>query len=340
MPSWGNILREINDLRQRDPLALDLVRRRYIASQYAHSKRAVILYATKWTQGSEGVPPDMISVSDGDIQGFMECLHGVKESKLDLIIHSPGGSLAAADACVQYIRSKFDHVRVFVPQAAMSAATMIACAADEIVMGKHSFLGPIDPQLIMQTNLGPRSIPAQAILDQFNKARIECVDPAKLPVWLPMLQQYGPDLLVQCENVVALSEEIVRNWLAMYMFRGKAEAAERAGKIAGWLSNHANFKMHGRYLNRDTLRAQGLNILNLEDDRDQQDFVLSLFHATTHTFAQSGAMKIIENHLGAAFINQVQQIMVKQIPAQPGLPAPIRKDQPPFKKKKNPLNPY
>lgn len=340
MPSWGTILREINELRKSDPLALDLVRRRYIASQYAHSKRAVILYATKWTQGSEGVPPDMISVSDGDIQGFMECLHGVKETKLDLIIHSPGGSLAAADACVQYIRSKFNHVRVFVPQAAMSAATMIACAADEIVMGKHSFLGPIDPQLIMQTNLGPRSIPAQAILDQFDKARNECVDPTKLPVWLPMLQQYGPDLLVQCENVLALSQEIVKNWLAIYMFRGEANAAERADKVAGWLSNHANFKMHGRYLNRDTLRAQGLRILNLEDDQDQQDFVLSLFHATTHTFTQSGAMKIIENHLGAAFINQVQQIMVEQIPARPALSAPIRKEEPPTKKKKNPLNPY
>jgi hypothetical protein len=68
----------------------------------------------------------------------------------------------------------------------MSAATMMACVADEIVMGKHSFLGPIDPQLIMMTTLGPRSIPAQAILDQFVKAKAECADTAKLPAWLPI----------------------------------------------------------------------------------------------------------------------------------------------------------
>src|SRR3990172_714022 len=193
MPSWGGILREISELLPRDQHALDLVRRKYIASQYAHSKRAIILYATKWTEPTDNVPAHMVSIADGDIQGLMEVIHGVKETGLDLILHSPGGSLAAADACVQYLRSKFEHIRVFVPQAAMSAATMIACAANEIVMGKHSFLGPIDPQFIMHTSLGARSIPAQAILDQFEIAKKECIDPTKLAVWLPMLQQYGPD---------------------------------------------------------------------------------------------------------------------------------------------------
>src|SRR5713226_3687392 len=201
MPSWGGILKEISDLKQRDPArALDLVRRKYIASQYAHSKRAVILYATKWTQTSEGVPPDMVSLTEGDIQGFMEVLHGVKETSLDLIIHSPGGSLAAADACVQYLRSKFHYIRVFVPHAAMSAATMIACAADEIVLGKHSFLGPIDRHSFFNTPLGQRMVPAQAILEQFRLAQQECNEPTKLAAWIPMLSQYGPDLLVQCED--------------------------------------------------------------------------------------------------------------------------------------------
>src|SRR6266704_824075 len=269
MPSWGAVLREIPSLQRTDPArALDLGRRNYIASQYAASKRALILYATKWTQPSEGIPPELISVADGDIQGLMECFHGVKEVELDLVLHSPGGSLAAADAIVQYLRSKFSHIRVLVPHAAMSAATMICCAADEIVMGKHSFLGPIDPQMIMQTSLGPRSIPAQAILDQFEIAKEECKDPARLDVWLPMLQQYGPDLLVQCQNVSALSRELVQSWLTDYMFRGQLNAAERATSIASWLADHAKFKMHGRHINRERLREKGMNILNLEQDKD------------------------------------------------------------------------
>ena len=85
--------------------------------------------------------------------------------ELDLILHSPGGSPEAAEAVVSYLRSCFSHVRVIVPQLAMSAATMIACSADEVILGKHSFLGPIDPQLVLPTSLGVRMVPAQAVLD-------------------------------------------------------------------------------------------------------------------------------------------------------------------------------
>lgn len=339
MPSWGGVLHEIGELRRSDPArALDSVRRKYIATQHAISKRAIILYATKWSSGgTDGVPPDLLSVGEGDVQGFMEVIHEVKEKELDLIIHSPGGSLAAADACVQYLRSKFDHIRVFVPHAAMSAATMMACAADQIFLGKHSFLGPIDPQMVMATSLGARMIPAQAILDQFEMARKECQDPSRLTAWLPMLQQYGPDLLVQCENVSSLSRDLVQSWLAKYMFKGLPDAADRATSIAGWLADHANFKMHGRHIGREELRRQGLTIVDLEDDKAQQDAILSIYHATTHTFDNSGAVKIIENHKGNAYISQVQQVAVQQgfapRPAPPTPPTSPR-HEPPFQKKR------
>src|SRR2546428_10966572 len=95
---------------------------------------------------------------------------------------------------------------VIIPQLAMSAATMIACAADEIALGKHSFLGPIDPQLILTTPVGQRLVPAENILEQFERAKQECRDPAKLGAWLPMLNQYGPDLIITCERAKALSK--------------------------------------------------------------------------------------------------------------------------------------
>ncbi len=189
----------------------------------------------------------------------------------------------------------------------------------------------------MNTSLGARSIPAQAILDQFEMARTECQDPARLAVWLPMLQQYGPDLLVQCQNVSALSRELVQSWLTDYMFRGQLNAVERATSIASWLADHAQFKMHGRHINRERLREKGMNIWNLEQDKDQQDFILSIFHATTHTFNLSPAVKIIENHLGNAFINQLQQILIQGAaggPTAPGFPQP-RHEEPPFPKKKS-----
>jgi hypothetical protein len=124
---------------------------------------------------------------------------------VDLILHSPGGSGSAAELIVKYLRTKFDHIRIVVPHMAMSAATMVSGGTDEVIMGKHSFLGPIDPQFILRTSLGQRSVPAQAILEQFELAKREAADPAKLRVWAPMLAQYGPDLLITRQNVAKRS---------------------------------------------------------------------------------------------------------------------------------------
>jgi hypothetical protein len=88
-------------------------------------------------------------------------------------------------------------------------------------MGKHSFLGPIDPQFMLNTSLGSRMIPAQAIIEQFDKAKDECKDPNLVRAWLPMLSQYGPDLLISCQNATDLGEELVREWLAAYMFKDR-----------------------------------------------------------------------------------------------------------------------
>jgi ClpP class serine protease len=66
---------------------------------------------------------------------------------LDLILHTPGGLVLAALQIAHAVRNHKAKVTVFVPHYAMSGGTLIAMAADEIVMCGHSVLGPIDPQL-------------------------------------------------------------------------------------------------------------------------------------------------------------------------------------------------
>ena len=66
---------------------------------------------------------------------------------LDIVLHTPGGLVLAALQIAQRVRDHKAKVTVFVPHYAMSGGTLIALAADEIVMCKHSVLGPIDPQL-------------------------------------------------------------------------------------------------------------------------------------------------------------------------------------------------
>ena len=330
MPIWSEILRELGQTAvQGGAPDFDGVRRRYLAAMHGHTRRNVVLYASGWLQ--KDAPPALTSINEEDIHALMEVTSGLQDTNLDLILHSPGGSPEAAEGIVSYLRSRFDHIRVIVPQLAMSAATMISCAANEIMMGKHSFLGPIDPQLLVSTQLGTRSVPAQAVLDQFDKAQQECADPAKLSAWLPMLGQYGPDLLVQCEMALSLSRELVSTWLEAYMFREIADAAQRAQSVSDWLSDHTTFKSHGRHLPRSVLREHALVVSDLEGDEVLQDLSLSVFHATTHMFAATSAAKIVENHTGRAFIKQHRVSLPAQtfqIGFGPG-PAPDEPNQPP-----------
>jgi hypothetical protein len=64
-------------------------------------------------------------------------IHGLGGDSLDLVLFLPGGSAEAAEYLVSYIRTKFKDVRVIVPHAAVSAATMMACSANVIVMGSR-----------------------------------------------------------------------------------------------------------------------------------------------------------------------------------------------------------
>jgi hypothetical protein len=306
-------------------LPFDHVRRKYLAALNQKTGRNTILYATRWTQPNFSIDPELLSITVQDIQGLMEVLHGLERSKkLDLILHSPGGSAEATEAFVSYLRTKFDDIRVIIPQAAMSAATMLACAANKIVMGKHSSIGPIDPQMILQTELGVRSVPAQDIIDQFQLAKRECQDEKTFPSWIPIIRQYGPALLIECDNAKKLSQKLVSDWLSRYMFEGKNNAKKISSKISKNLSSHGRFKTHSRFIHREQAKALGLVIADLEERQEIQDLVLSVFHATTHTFSGTPASKIIENHLGRAFIltQFVQQMApMARPPATPPRPS-------------------
>jgi ClpP class serine protease len=66
---------------------------------------------------------------------------------IDLILHTPGGLVLAAEQIALALARHPAKVTVFVPHYAMSGGTLIALAADEIVMGQHAVLGPVDPQI-------------------------------------------------------------------------------------------------------------------------------------------------------------------------------------------------
>jgi hypothetical protein len=193
-------------------------------------------------------------------------------------------------------------------------------------MGKRSQLGPIDPQL--GTIQG--SVPARAIIDQFERAKDECArNPKMLGAWMPILQQYGPALIQQCENAEALARRLVCKWLETYMFANESDPSGMADETSRFFADHHRHQSHALGIDRDQGREAGVKIEDLETDQRLQDAVLTVHHATFHTLSGAGVIKVIENHLGRGFFKVQQQgvpvhlpVMVPPPGGQPGTPPP------------------
>lgn len=218
-----------------------------------------------------------------------------KEKGLDLILHTPGGDIAATESLVDYLYSIFDkNIRVIVPQISMSAGTMIALCSREIVMGKHSNLGPIDPQM--------GGLACQAILDEFEQAKREIrTNPHAAALWQVIIGKYHPTLLGACKQAIEWSEKMVESWLKYNMC---SEDPKKVDVILKTFADHKKQKSHSRHVSKKECEELGLNITSLEGDHDFQDYVLTTHHAFMHTFTNTAAVKIIENHNGTAYVEQ------------------------------------
>lgn len=298
MPGWKELVSEVH----ASGSMWDVVRRRYLVAVSEHTKRNVIVYYSGWLE-----KPDLANdaavdlyLSDADKSGFMSTIHQLDRGKgLDLVLHTPGGDIAATESLVDYLRSMFGRdIRVIVPQLALSAGTMIACSSREIIMGKHSSLGPIDPQI------GP--IPAHGIIEEFDRARGEInANPRNAQLWAPILSQYSPALVGECEKAIEWSAEMVRSWLLTNMFLEEPRADETVRTIMDEIASHAMTKSHARHISMEKIRAIGLKVRPLEDDPKLQELVLSLHHACILTLQHTGVFKLIENQLGVAFVRGV-----------------------------------
>jgi hypothetical protein len=311
MPNRHAIQTEILTLKQAGQ---DKVRRRYLAALAKLTGRDTIVYASDSFSGrSAGQPAVRYQITMEDVQGFMAALHGLNNDSLDIILHSGGGSLQAAELIVHYLRDKYQHIRAIVPMAAMSAATMIACACDEIVMARHSCIGPTDPQISLPTQNGTFTAAAFSILAEFSRAQQDVRNqPNTAVLWGAKLKDYPPGLLNICEQVTALAKIKVQEWLARYMFKEDPDRDVLATEIASWLGNAQEHLSHGRPITYNVAREHGLKIRLLEDDPDLQEKVLSLFHSIVGTFEVTTCAKFVENHKGKGMFTTIMPTLGPQ----------------------------
>lgn len=312
MPNWGDVLTEIQQValqfhqeaqmqQRQSEQALNIVRRKYLEMLNKHTDRNIIAYYS----GFLSKPEIRSEIGDEDKNGFMMAVHRMQRLRgLDIILHTPGGGIAATQSIIHYLRQMFGNdIRAIVPQIAMSAGSMIACSCKEIIMGKHSNLGPIDPQ--------HSGFPAYGVIDEFKRAYREVKkDPTKLAVWQPIIGKYPPAFLGQCENAIKWSNQFVAEQLCGCMFAGNTTTERKAAKtkaqaVVKKLTDYSGNKTHSRHIHFDELQRMGLKVVLLENDDTLQDLVLTIHHCYMHALMNSPAFKIIENHMGAAMIKQI-----------------------------------
>lgn len=293
LPNW----KEVDDEIKNSPSAIASVRRKYLGIMYEYTNRNIITYYSAFLQKSDH---QQTGIDDNDKNAFMQAVYGLnKGSGLDLILHTPGGSLAATESIVEYLKKIFnDDIRVFVPQIAMSAGTIIALSSREIIMGKQSNLGPIDPQFGGMSCAG--------ILEEFKMAREEIqANPELSRLWAIIISKYHPTFLGDCKKAIDWAEDMVSCWLKNTMFKDldDNDKENKVKNIVNFLSSHNATYSHQKHIHIDKLKELGVRVNSLEglDDReikgcrDLQDCVLTLHHSYMQTLSSTNILKIVEN---------------------------------------------
>jgi ClpP class serine protease len=186
--------------------------------QQQRGSRVIALIHRQETVSFLGLPlARYIDIDDSE--AILRAIHlTAKDRPIDLILHTPGGLVLAAE---QIARALVDHpakVTVLVPHYAMSGGTLIALAADEIVMDPHAVLGPVDPQL--------GTIPAASLLKVLEQKNVNEIDDQTL---------INADI---ARKALAQVQETVRELVAERMSPEAAEALADALASGRWTHDY------------------------------------------------------------------------------------------------------
>jgi len=114
----------------------------------AERKSRVIALIHRQERGSLFGVPVTGSISIDDSEAVLRAIRLTPpDQPIDIILHTPGGLVLAAEQIAKALVERKAKVTVFVPHYAMSGGTLIALAADEVVMDANAVLGPVDPQI-------------------------------------------------------------------------------------------------------------------------------------------------------------------------------------------------
>ncbi len=197
-----------------------------------------------------------------------------KKDAIGICLTTPGGEAEAVEKMIEIVRHHYKHVYAVVPQAAMSAGTILCMACDKIYMDYSSSLGPIDPQVPDREQRV--LVPALGYLDKVAEMIKKSMDDTISPAEFAMLQAQDLAMIRFFEQAKELSISLLKQWLVRYKFKDwvthrtnnvgdsvtVSEKEARAEQIALRLSDNNHWHSHGRMIGMQTLRDE----LRLEID--------------------------------------------------------------------------
>jgi ClpP class serine protease len=203
-------------LKQR---LMDGSRQRLIAKIESERKSRVILLVHRQEMMSFLGFPVVRYIDVNDSEEVLRAIHLTDRAvPLDIVLHTPGGLVLAALQIARAIHKHQGKVTAFVPHYAMSGGTLIALAADQIVMSEYAVLGPVDPQL--------GEYPAASILKAVARKPVAEIDDKTLI------------LADQAEKAMAQLRVSVRELLAAKCPEDKADELAQLLSAGTWTHDH------------------------------------------------------------------------------------------------------
>jgi hypothetical protein len=228
-----------------------------------HRKRPLIVYVTSIRENMSGqIGADAIA----ELQSQLGALDNAGHKEIDLFIVSNGGDPTVAWRIVSLIREQVKRFSILVPQAAFSAATLIALGADKIVMHANGNLGPTDPQILNRKkgiNFGSEDI--QSLL-RFARDEVRLTDQQHLKdLFLKLCEEVGVTSLGVAARGAQLGRYMSEAMLRLHMPEsGDAGKRQSAKAISESLST--KYFHHGYPLNRREAKEIGLPVEEADAD--------------------------------------------------------------------------
>lgn len=233
-------------------------------------RRLVVYFANRYHPDAD--------INIGDVSHLTELLGDVEKAPTDLFLNTNGGQTDATEALVSLLQASAPDLRVVVPHSAKSNGTMLCLAANEIIMGPPSELGPIDPYL----GTTPTSILAEETVKEQNFA-------------LHKLALYA----------IEQTKRLATNLLSDGMMNGKS--AEEVSDTVQKLASRDEFYSHGSAIDHLEAEKLGLCIRYIEAGDAYWDRIWLLYCMYANDIVRDNLVKIFEGRARSMSISPAPQ---------------------------------